>query len=155
MNPAPTIGRIVHFRSRTGKYTVPAIITCTVHTANPDSLERGTLPLFSRTSSVHLTVFTPGLPPAGIGSRANADDFIAPPTAQRHVYGPLHVNGEPTGGNGVLGFQPVPVGENLGGTYQEWDVPFWDPAADDTYSELWDGIYLFQDAGSWTWPPRV
>lgn len=102
----PSIGRIVIFRSRTGRYSVPAIITATLGTLAPDGVEawrksggsRGAPPL-SGESNVHLTVFTPGL----TGLRATADDFVA---ESEH-----------------------PVQENEGGSYPEWDVPIYMPVA--------------------------
>lgn len=91
---APTIGRIVHYRSRTGQYTVPAIVTCTVDTINPKGVEAGHLPDLTDAMHVHLTVFTPGRP----GLRASADDFLEP---SEH-----------------------PVSENVAGCYQEWDIDY-------------------------------
>lgn len=131
MTPAPSIGRIVVFRSRTGKYDVPAIITATTATLNPegvaaylrsqDLLEAGDdaytgrkgVPPLSSDDCVHLTVFTPGIP----GQRGSADDFLAAPST------------------GI-------IGENVAGCYQEFDVPastgLGDPAP-----------------GTWRWPMRV
>jgi hypothetical protein len=140
MAPLPAIGRIVHFRSRTGKYTVPAMITCNIWTLNLEGVQRGLVATLTAQDSVHLTVFTPGLAPAGVGSRAAADDFVAPPTARRNV------------DSNLSGTVLMPVGENLGGTYQEWDVPFWDS---DGFDHMPDGNYGgTQPAGTWTWPGR-
>lgn len=88
----PTIGRIVLYRSRTGAYTVPAIITATVETLNPKGVEAGHIPALSSDRHVHLTVFSPGKP----GLRVSADDFVNP---SEH-----------------------PISENVSGCYQEWDV---------------------------------
>lgn len=98
----PTIRRIVEYRSRTGAYTCPAIITATTDSLNPLGVKlylesggtKGVPPLESR-YHVHLTVFTPGLP----GMRATADDFV----------------GERA---------DAPISENVAGCYQEWDVPY-------------------------------
>jgi hypothetical protein len=125
--PKPTIGRIVLFRSRTGGYTVPAIITATTATLAPKGVEafeasggkKGVPPL-SGPECVHLTVFTPGLP----GQRAGADDFLEPPRS------------------GL-------VGENVAGTYQEWDVSYDEPG--DAQSVL---VYNQQAPGTWRWPTR-
>lgn len=130
MSPAPTIGRIVIFRSRTGKYDVPAIITATAATLNPEgvaayerslakahALGSGALlgvPPLSSDTHVHLTVFTPGIP----GQHANADDFVAPPST------------------GL-------IGENVAGCYQEFDVP---------QDEIRDA---HAEPGSWRWPVRA
>lgn len=89
----PTIGRIVHYRSRTGNYTVPAIITATQETLYRPGVDGGFVPDLTDARNVHLTVFTPGKP----GLRTTADDFVAPSVP--------------------------PVSENVAGTYQEWDVP--------------------------------
>jgi hypothetical protein len=121
----PSPGRVVHFRSRTGNYTVPAIVTANQGTLFAPAVEAGNIPDITGANRVHLAVMTPGIPSTG---RANAKDFIAPIPEGR------------------------PVGENQGGTYQEWDVEFWKPR-DGSPSE-W-GIYQEQPAGTWTWPPRI
>ena len=123
----PTICRMVMFRSRTGKYTVPAVITATVETLNPEGValwertegQAGVPPLSSE-EHVHLTVFTPGKP----GMRADAEDFLVESEHGR--------------------------GENVGGTYQEWDVPL-DPDVEDAIA---DGSENPQLPGSWAWPVR-
>jgi hypothetical protein len=89
----PTIGRIVTFRSRTGDYDVPAIVTATKETLNPKGVEAGHVPALSSTRRVHLTVFTPGRP----GLRSDAADFKVE--------------------------SPHGRSENVAGCYQEWDVP--------------------------------
>lgn len=100
--PLPSIGRIVTYRSRTGDYDVPAIVTATTETLNPKGPaayeesggHKGVPPLSSETH-VHLTVFTPGLP----GQRATAEDFKV-----QSEHG---------------------MSENVSGCYQEWDIPFY------------------------------
>lgn len=87
------IGRIVHYRSRTGKYTVPAVITATVDTLFRPGVDGGHISDLSGVNHVHLTVFTPGYP----GKRGDAKDFEAR--------------------------QDAKISENVAGTYQEWDVP--------------------------------
>lgn len=94
------IGRVVIYRSRTGEYDIPAVVTATVDTLNPKGVEawrssdgkKGVPPLGSDTQ-VHLTVLTPGIP----GQRGDADDFQV---VSEH-----------------------PIGENVAGVYQEWDIP--------------------------------
>lgn len=88
----PTIGRIVIYRSRTGDYSVPAIITATQETLNAKGVELGHVPDLSGERHVHLTVFTPGKP----GMRRAADDFMVE--------------------------SPHGRGENVSGCYQEWDI---------------------------------
>lgn len=88
------IGRIVLYRSRTGDYDVPAIVTATVNTLNPKGVELGHIPALSSPDHVHLTCFTAGKP----GMRRGADDFKVE--------------------------SPHPTSENVAGTYQEWDIPW-------------------------------
>lgn len=89
----PTIGRIVIYRSRTGDYDVPAIITATTETLNPKGVELGHVPPLSSDQHVHLTCFTAGKP----GLRRGAEDFKVESAHGRS--------------------------ENVAGCYQEWDIP--------------------------------
>lgn len=90
--PPPTIGRIVIYRSRTGDYVVPAIVTATADTLHRPNVEAGHIPDLSSSEHVHLTVLTPGKP----GKRADATDFLTE--------------------------SPHGRSENAGGVYQEWDI---------------------------------
>ena len=90
----PTIGRIVRYRSRTGNYSIPAIITATQDTLYGPGVEGGFVPDLDSEDHVHLTVFTPGKP----GKRGDADDFVAESTE--------------------------PISENVAGCYQEWNIPY-------------------------------
>jgi hypothetical protein len=89
-----TIGRIVIFRSRTGKYDIPAIVTATKETLNPDGVAAGAIPDLTGDDHVHLTVFTAGFP----GQREGANDFEVESVHARS--------------------------ENVSGCYQEWDIPY-------------------------------
>lgn len=89
-----SLGRIVHYRSRTGNYSVPAIINCTLTDIYQPGVEGGHMPGIDSADRVHLTVFSAGLP----GQRVDADDFV------------------------VTSDQPV--SENLAGCYQEWNIPY-------------------------------
>lgn len=89
----PTIGRIVIYKSRTGYYVVPAVVTATVDTLFRPNVDAGYIADLSSPSHVHLTVFTPGKP----GKRAEATDFKVE--------------------------SPHGRSENAGGVYQEWDIP--------------------------------
>lgn len=111
MDQVPTIGRIVHYRSRTGKYDVAAIVTATVNQLNPEGVEAGAVPPLSGPDYVHLQVLSPGTP----GMRYGAQDFL--------------VESE------------YPVQENVNGTYQEWDIPFTSvEASADIGSAGWDDV---------------
>lgn len=90
----PSIGRIVIYRSRTGDYDVPAIVTATTETLNPKGVELGHIPDLSSDRHVHLTCFTAGKP----GKRRGAEDFKVESEHGRS--------------------------ENVSGCYQEWDIPF-------------------------------
>lgn len=57
-----TIGRIVIYRSRTGRYSVPAVVTATVDTLYRPAVEGGHIPDLIDRDHVHLTVLTPGTP---------------------------------------------------------------------------------------------
>lgn len=89
-----TIGRIVLYRSRTGNYDCPAIVTATVETLNPKGVQAGHVPALTADDRVHLTVFTPGKP----GLREDAEDFEVESEHGRS--------------------------ENVAGCYQEHDIPF-------------------------------
>lgn len=122
----PTIGRIVIYRSRTGVYSVPAIITATVDTLYQPNVEAGLIAGLTDENHVHLTVFTPGQPGKRTAAASMADgDFKVLPKPEHGV------------------------SENTGGLYQEWDIPF-DAGSMDT-----DFTYDMQAPATWAWPPRV
>jgi hypothetical protein len=93
----PTIGRIVIYRSRTGNYDVPAIVSATTSTLHLPGVEAGYVPTLNSDEHVHLTVFTPGLP--GKGKSAEEAEFL------------------------VASEAGLPAQPSSGGTYQEWNVP--------------------------------
>lgn len=91
----PTIARMVVYRSKTGKYVVPAVVSATQETLFRLGVEEGNLPDLSSPTHVHLTVFTPG-----IQGRVNS-------TTSAEELGRLQARSTPAGGS-----------------YQEWDVPY-------------------------------
>jgi hypothetical protein len=139
----PTIGRVVIFRSRTGKYDLAADIIATKGQLNPDGVAAGAVPDLSSDTHVHLLVKTPGL----VGQRFGAQDFLTEsPSGIRE--------------------------ENRVGVYREFDVPFADfdmPAdiesegydlgehegrvitASTGFSAGWDDV----PPGTWRWPSRA
>jgi hypothetical protein len=121
--PKPGIGRVVWYRSRTGKYTVPAIITATQESLYEGGVAAGMVPALSSDDHVHLTVFTPGMP----GNRETADDFKVE--------------------------SPHGRGENVAGCYQEWDVPLATPGYEvlSDWAAPDDGADR-QPPGTWSWP---
>ncbi len=58
-----TIGRVVVYRSRTGRYSIPAIVTATAATLFEPGVLAGFVPGLTKDDRdrVHLTVLTPGL----------------------------------------------------------------------------------------------
>lgn len=110
----PSIGCIVIYRSRTGKYSVPAIITATKDTLIQENVDKGYIEGLSEDLNVHLTVFTPGKP----GKRTDAKDFKVVPK------------------NGT------PISENVNGCYQEWDVP--QVATPERYKDQEPGTWCWQ-----------
>lgn len=102
MQQRPSIGRIVIYRSRTGGYDVPAIVTATTATLNRTGVEAGYVPDLTSPDHVHLTVLTPGIP--GLGNVHEEPQFLTQTSAR-------------------AGGEPVPIQKNAGGTYQEWDIP--------------------------------
>lgn len=94
----PSLGRIVLYRSRTGNYTCPAMITAVTESLYLPNVEAGFIEPLSSELHVHLDVSTPGKP----NVRRDAPDFIA--REDKVVY------------------------PNIGGHYQEFDVEFWDPS---------------------------
>lgn len=54
------IGRVVIYRSKTGKYDLPAIVNATQATLDPEGVQLGHVPELSTPDAVHLTVFTCG-----------------------------------------------------------------------------------------------
>lgn len=54
------IGRAVTYRSKTGSYDLPAVVTATIATLDPTGVELGHVPPLTAADHVHLTVFTCG-----------------------------------------------------------------------------------------------
>jgi hypothetical protein len=131
------IGRMVWYRSKVGGYDMPAIITATVASLNPEGVRvweesHGTkgVPPVSDADSVHLTVFSPGIPGAGPNRPPNSTGYDMP-----------------SGGS------VEHASANLAGTYQEWDVPFFDAEAVEAGPRT--GGDLEPTPGTWRWPEHV
>ncbi len=58
--PGLTITRMVKYRSKTGNYDLPAVVTATTETLDPEGVDLGHVPPLTDASHVHLTVFTCG-----------------------------------------------------------------------------------------------
>lgn len=124
----PTLGRIVWYRSKTGSYTCPAMVTAVQDSLYRPNVEAGHMLDLSSSTHVHLTVFTAGL--MGHVSKGTAEEHPELVAGDRLTDGPA------------------------GGTYQEFDIPQWEPAAKDALN-WFDGDYSTQEPGTWAWPPSV
>lgn len=127
-NRRPRLGATVLYRSLTGTYTMPAIISAVVGSLYPPNVEAGHVAPLSSDSHVHLAVMTCGIP--GQVSQRTLEQ-------QPELAAPDRPN--------------IPAG----GTFAEWDIPFWDPftATGDGQLDAWlDGDLAAQPAGTWTWP---
>lgn len=69
-------------------------------------------------------------------------------TSDTHVH--LRVDTPGKEGTRLPNTDPAILNTSAGGTYQEFDIPFWDPP-----HSPWGGPLDEQPAGTWTWPPRV
>lgn len=99
----PSICRMIEYRSRTGNYSVPAVINCCVDSIYQPGVEHGFVPPLSGNDNVHLTVFSPGRP----GMRMDTGSDNPAEFAENFVVKSKY-----------------PVSENVSGCYQEWDIPF-------------------------------
>lgn len=122
----PAIGRIVWYRSKTGNYTLPAMITATVETLHRPNVEAGHVPDLDSPTHVHLTVNTCGIP----GERA-ADVDPTLGTGPSQPYG------------GSYPEWNVPYDE-MGSTDDTYESVAGGGEDDDR-----------QQAGTWMWPLRV
>lgn len=120
----PTLGRVVLYRSRTGNYTVPGIVTAVEGSLYQPNVDAGYIAGLSSDTHVHLSALTPGKP----GTRGPENvDMVVPDSPGR------------------------PIRPNLAGLYQEDDVPYWDPVDCGVFDHQ---HLDEQPAGTWTWPPR-
>lgn len=55
-----TIGRMVTYRSKTGRYSLPAVVALTQDTLYEPGVQAGFVPPLSGPDNVHLVVFTSG-----------------------------------------------------------------------------------------------
>lgn len=59
--PNVTIGRMVTYRSKTGRYSLPAVVAATPKTLFEPAVAAGFVPELTAADHVHLVVFTAGL----------------------------------------------------------------------------------------------
>jgi hypothetical protein len=123
------LGRMVWYRSKTGTYTCPAIITATVDSIYQPNVDEGHLLPLSSNTHVHLTVFTPGL-------QGHASD------ATRKTYPDLVADDR--------------FNKPAGGSFQEFDIPFWDGLGELYQRDVDPSEFEhdMQPAGTWMWPAR-
>lgn len=120
----PTLGRIVIYRSRTGLYDVPALV-CGVQ----DSLAEEGLKLYEESDGFR------GVPPLD---------------SELHVHLTCFTPGRP---GHYQSAQEMPS-EPWGGTFQEWNVPLFEPGAA-VEGEPPRETEAEPPAGTWRWPERV
>lgn len=121
--PPHLLGHTVWFRSRTGRWTAPAIITATHGSLYQPNVDAGHLPpLGDEDDRVHLTVLTPG-----------RQGHVSDETRDTHPE--LVADDRPN--------------KPAGGSFQEWDIPLWTPGPD---VDLAVFEYVDQPAGTWMWP---
>jgi hypothetical protein len=142
------LGATVIYRSRTGDYSLAAIVTATASSIKPLGVERGFVPPLSGEHCVHLAVMTPGLPSWETpGHTAQVLD----PT--REFGDRVLWVAERPGENDLKGEEFV-AQTPFGGTYQEFDIPMWldprmQPGNRITFGQ--DGFEYDQQApGTWT-----
>jgi hypothetical protein len=56
----PTVGRVVHYHAKTRGYVLPAIVTATRESLDPEGVARGDVPPLDADDCVHLEVMTCG-----------------------------------------------------------------------------------------------
>jgi hypothetical protein len=95
----PTIGRIVIYRSKTGDYVMPAIVSATLDTLHQPNVDAGHMHPLSGPLNVHLTVFTAGYQGQVSQSTMENHPELADPARRNYP---------------------------AGGTFQEWDIPYSD-----------------------------
>jgi hypothetical protein len=155
--PRPSIGRVVVFRSRTGVYDVPAVVTATV-----DSLVSAGVEAFARSwGEVETWKEYESSQAAGL-SEAEYREWAAtyprpvlrgvpPLSSPSHVHLTVLTPGLPGQRGNAQDFVVPPAHglepmENAGGSYQEFDVPF---------AELVDVDVDEWSPGTWRWPERT
>lgn len=126
----PSLGRIVHYRSRTGDYTLAAIVAATQADLYRPNVEAGFIPDLDSDMHVHLVCFTPGLPGAG---QDPSKAFAAPFQETDEELIRRIKQAEEAGTEA-----PLPISLPASGTLQEWNIPYANPP----------------EPGTWRWPPR-
>ena len=121
----PSLGRVILYRSKTGRYTLPALITSTARSLNPDGVAAGALPDLSSPLHVHLTVFTPGRKGQRIPGSVIPD-----------------------------GRSPHGIEDPWGGSYQEWDIEPSLDAEGFVAHRAEDVVNNDFAPGTWAWPLR-
>lgn len=154
----PSLCRNVIYRSRTGDYSLAAMVIGTIDSLNPLGVERGQVPPITADTNVHLVVFTPGLPPWDTPGRTTS--IIDP---SRELGDRIIQDTEGTARPTVLGEGQFLGMTAFGGTYAEFDIPF-SPVAtvgetstvtDLADGDTWGNAAAFpQEPGTWAWPPR-
>lgn len=156
------LGRTVIYRSKTGDYSLAAIVIADGASINPLGVERRQVPALTGPDHVHLTVLTPGLPPAATPEHTAQIIDTRRPLGQRQIP-PMEPIGDEL--HRLEDGQFIGMTQ-FGSTYAEFDIPWWrrpgilgDLSDTEVAARIMDGHHLFepgrwdladQPAGTWT-----
>lgn len=123
--PFIPLGATVIYRSKTGDYSLAAIVTATRASINALGVERGFVPAITEPDRVHLAVMTPGRV-AGETPSYTAQ-IIDPdrPLGDRQVPLTKLVGDQRVSRVTELEGNQFVAMTAFGGTYQEFDIPLW------------------------------
>lgn len=118
------LSRQVIYRSKTADYSLAATVIADAESINPLGVERRQVPPLTGEGHVHLTVFTPGLPPVLTPSRTALIIDTRLPLGSRIL--PLNEALDSIGDEmaDLEEGQFIGMGQ-FGSTYAEYDIPFW------------------------------
>lgn len=155
-NSLVRLGATVIYRSRTGDYSLAAIVTATADSINPLGVERGFVPAITAPDRVHLAVLTPG---RIVGETPRHTAQIIDPDRElgdRQVSLTKLVGDQRLSRVTELEGNQFVAMTAFGGTYQEFDIPLWtDPERMQPGNRVvfgQDGYeYDQQTPGTWTY----
>lgn len=155
------------YRSKTGDYSLAAVVIADAESINPLGVERRQVPPLTGPGNVHLTVLTPGLPPVLTPARTAQIIDTRLPLGSRQI--------ELNEALDSIGDEMADLEEGqfvgmtqFGSTYAEYDIPFWRRPAllpgftdEEALAAVMHGTAMFrpavwdlnmQPAGTWTIP---
>lgn len=155
------LGQPVIYRSKTGDYSLSAIVTATTASINLKGVEAGYVPPLTDEDHVHLVVFTPGLPPLETPAHTSKVIDRTQPLGTREfpaaISMPPSMTAPAVPHPGELGDGRFLALTAFGGTYAEFDIPRWrssfaqfgsPSASGEGLGHYWE--YEDQAPGTWT-----